>query len=145
MCIIFLFFIRPFLKKWIILKYHSPVRFFLKAGKSQSTVFSVWPTSQLAGDRIFDLGIRRGSLASFLHVILSSVSLGAEFCASMVVVSGCVVCGCGFQLGIAGVLCGKVCARPPGWVQGLRMISWGRMGRGTGDFVVRVVGMLGGC
>ena len=45
----FLFFIRPFLKKWIILIYHSPVRFFLKAGKSQTTVFWVWPSSQLPG------------------------------------------------------------------------------------------------
>ena len=35
----FLLKIRPFLEKWIILIYHSPVRFFLKAGKSQTTVF----------------------------------------------------------------------------------------------------------
>ena len=28
--------------------YHSPVRFFLKAGKSQTTVFWVLPISQLA-------------------------------------------------------------------------------------------------
>jgi hypothetical protein len=30
-CIIFLFFIRPFLNKWIIVINHSPIRFFLKA------------------------------------------------------------------------------------------------------------------
>ena len=37
-----------FLKKWIISIYRSPVRFFLKAGKSQTTVFWVRPTSQLS-------------------------------------------------------------------------------------------------
>jgi len=30
--------------------HHSPVQFFLKAGKSQTTIFWVWPTSQLAGE-----------------------------------------------------------------------------------------------
>ena len=40
--------IYPKLEKWIILKYHSPVHFFLKAGKSQTTVFWVRPTSQLS-------------------------------------------------------------------------------------------------
>ena len=42
----FLYLTRPFLE-WIILVYHSPVRFFLKAGKSQTTVFWVRPSSQL--------------------------------------------------------------------------------------------------
>ena len=35
--------------------YHSPVRFFLKAGKSQTTVFWVWPTSHLAYINVMDI------------------------------------------------------------------------------------------
>ena len=44
----FLFLIRPFLEKWIILMYHSPVRYFLELGNSQTEVFWIWSTSQLA-------------------------------------------------------------------------------------------------
>ena len=59
--------------------------------------------------------IRRGSFASVLHVILSSVSLGAECCASKVVVPGCVVCGCGSSIKHCGDSVWKsVCTAP--WV-----------------------------
>ena len=50
-----------------------------------------------------------------LHVMLSSVSLGAECCASMVVVSGYVVCGCGSSIRYCGGSVWKsVCTAP--WV-----------------------------
>ena len=57
----------------------------------------------------------------------------------------------GRQLGIAGVLCERVCVRFPGWVQvGLGgeydiLGSDGREVVAVGVFVVRVVGVLDGC
>ena len=57
----FLYFIQLFLEKWIILIYHSPVRYFLNAGKSHIEVFWVWPTSQLAWHRDANTNMRMGS------------------------------------------------------------------------------------
>ena len=57
----------------------------------------------------------------------------------------------GRQLGIAGVLCERVCARSPGWVQlglgGEQDILGSDRGEvvAVGVFVVRVVMVLGGC
>jgi len=52
------------------------------------------------GGRIVDLGLWRGSLAPCGRLCRKGL---LDWCASMVVVSGCIVCGCGSLVGYCGV------------------------------------------
>ena len=66
---------------------------------------------------------RPRSVAGFSWPMWSSVSLGVDWCASMVVVSGCVVCGCGSPIGDCGDSVWKNgCA--VSWVDATRLGGW---------------------